>query len=169
MTTASPDRPPTSTALAMPGIPEHWLLRGVRRALGFLRLQGSWPVKPEAPTVDAKDHGSDMKLTPGLMTEIARKLSDAGAWDECPRCHSPKHRPNIPWDPTTGQSALASASIPALPPFRLMGGFVLLPVQDQTSVPDINAPFLPCAAAVCETCGFVSLHSLGAIGIDYRT
>ena len=74
-----------------------------------------------------------------LRDKIIAKLNERGAMQPCARCGKQK--------------------------FALLDDITRVDQQKDMSVINLGGPSIPCATVVCENCGNVSLHGLGALGL----
>ena len=70
---------------------------------------------------------------------ILNALNDRNVRLPCPRCGSP--------------------------PFALMDGYFMQPVQMDLKGIVMGGPAIPSVVTVCKECGFISQHALGALGL----
>ncbi len=70
---------------------------------------------------------------------IVRALNKAGADQPCPRC---------------GNNG-----------FTLLNGYVSEPIQADTSNVLLGGPTIPTVITVCNQCGYMSQHAMGALGL----
>jgi predicted nucleic-acid-binding Zn-ribbon protein len=70
---------------------------------------------------------------------IISKLTERKALLACPRCGSKE--------------------------FSLENGFVLHTLAPTTSIIALGTPAIPVAVVICQNCGFISEHALGALGL----
>jgi ribosomal protein S27AE len=77
-------------------------------------------------------------LTPEQIKKIQDKLVEKNALRDCPRCGNKN--------------------------FTLIDGYFLSVIQDQTKQIKLDGNGLPTIVIVCNNCGFVSQHALGALG-----
>ena len=71
--------------------------------------------------------------------EIAKRLTDKGAVQPCPRCG---HRE-----------------------FSVADGYFNHTLQDELKGLVIGGKSIPCAIVICVHCGYLSQHALGALGL----
>lgn len=84
-----------------------------------------------------------MKMSPEKKQEIAKILQDKGALMPCPRCTNQK--------------------------FTLLDGYFNQPIQQKLTGMVIGGPAVPSVVLVCNNCGYMSQHALGALGLMPQT
>jgi hypothetical protein len=80
-----------------------------------------------------------LSLTPDQIQAIIRALEARGALLPCPRCGNKS--------------------------FTVINGYFNHTVRPQTSSVVLEGLSLPTAGVVCNKCGFLSQHALGALGL----
>lgn len=78
-------------------------------------------------------------LNEEIKQELAKTLTEKIGQFQCPMCHKG--------------------------PFSLVDGYFSPSLLNQYHTPAISMNGIPMAAVVCDNCGFVSFHALGAIGL----
>lgn len=77
------------------------------------------------------------KLTPQQKEKIATALRSRNAILDCPRCHCPN--------------------------FTISDGYFVQSIQTEIIGTVIGGPSIPSIALICNRCGFISQHALGAL------
>jgi hypothetical protein len=49
--------------------------------------------------------------------------------------------------------------------FTVVHGFIPLGITQSADHPTFFGPQIPCAAAICQRCGFITLHAAGILGL----
>lgn len=78
-------------------------------------------------------------LSEDKKQELANVLNEKIGQFQCPMCHKG--------------------------PFAIVDGYFVPSLLNQYSSPALGMNGIPMAAIVCNNCGFVSFHALGAIGL----
>jgi hypothetical protein len=83
------------------------------------------------------------EISSEAKAKIIAALEKAGARMPCPRCGNQK--------------------------FSLLGGYLNHSVQTELTGLTLGGPSIPSVVVVCDRCGFISQHALGALGLLPRS
>lgn len=68
-------------------------------------------------------------------------------------------------DALNARGAMRPCSCCGKQKFALLDGFSRIHQQTDPSTVNLGGPTVPCAVVICENCGNVNLHALGALGL----